>query len=62
MQISDGANSGDKMDINRQSLLEQDGKKVSNTFFVEKHNEVAYVENQNSRFKYLPGKKVLPTN
>ena len=35
--ISDGTNSGDKMDVNRKSLLEQDGKKVSKQFFVEKH-------------------------
>ena len=34
--ISDGTNSGDKMDVNRKSLLEQDGKKVSKHFFCRK--------------------------
>ena len=35
--ISDRTNSGDKMDINRKSVLEQDRTKVSKHFFVEKH-------------------------
>ena len=35
--ISGGTHFGVKMDINRKSLLEQDGKKAFKTFFVEKH-------------------------
>ena len=52
--ISDGTNSGDKMDINRKSLLEQDGKKVSKHFsVVEKHT------NKLPMCVFLPQKSVL---
>ena len=36
--ISDGTHFGVKMDLNRKLLLEQEGKKLSKLFFVEKHN------------------------